>query len=263
MALKIGLIGIVGKELGEDPWGTLQRVAEVGYEGIEGAASMASRVGRSVPEMKAKLDALGLKVPAQGSVRLESTDDEIAQTIANARAIGTSCVVQYWGPCESEEQLLQEAEFLNRVGRRCAEAGLRFCYHNHNHEFAEFGGKRAVDILMENTDPDAVNLELDVAWCTFGGVDPATMIRKYAGRCPVLHIKDLAEVPPGGATSNDGRKETLFTEVGTGVVDLRGTVEAARECGVDWLVVEQDRMRDLPPMESMKVSYDNLKAIVG
>ena len=89
------------------------------------------------------------------------------------------------------------------------------------------------------------------------------MIRKYAGRCPILHVKDLAEVPPGGATSNDGRTETRFTEVGTGVVDVRGAVEAARECGVDWLVVEQDRMRDLSPMESARVSYDNLKAIVG
>jgi sugar phosphate isomerase/epimerase len=70
-------------------------------------------------------------------------------------------------------------------------------------------------------------------------------------------------VPEGGETGNEGRKSTEFTEVGTGVVNVEGVVEAARECGVDWLVVEQDRMRDLSPMESIRVSYDNLRRLVG
>jgi sugar phosphate isomerase/epimerase len=79
----------------------------------------------------------------------------------------------------------------------------------------------------------------------------------------MLHVKDLAEVPEGGMASNDGRGETKFTEVGTGVVDLAGAVEAARDSGVEWLVVEQDRMRDLPPMESIQVSFRNLREAVS
>jgi sugar phosphate isomerase/epimerase len=76
-------------------------------------------------------------------------------------------------------------------------------------------------------------------------------------------MKDIAAVPEGGNVSNDGRKGTQFTEVGTGVVDVEGAVEAARESGVEWLVVEQDRLADLPPMESIAVSYRNLKKVVG
>ncbi len=263
MALKIGLIGIVGEEMKKDPWGTLEAVAEMGYEGIEGGARIANLVDLSLPEMKQRLADLGLEVPAQGSIRLEHDDEQIQETIETARGIGTGYVVQYWGPVEGREQLLEEARFFNHVGELCREAGLEFCYHNHNHEFATFDGKYALDILLENSDPDVVKAELDVAWVTYGGADPAEMIRRYAGRCPVLHIKDILEVPGDGATGNDGRKGTLFTEVGTGVVDLEGVVEAARECGVEWLVVEQDRMRDLEPMESARVSFENLKALVG
>ncbi len=263
MALRIGLIGIIGDELKKDPWGTLERVAAIGYDGIEGAAGIARRVGMSVPEMKGKLDELGLAAVAQGGVRLESDDEQIDSIISDARDIGCRYVVQYWGPVESKEQLLGEAEFFNRVGRRCSEAGLTFCYHNHNHEFATFDGEYAMDILLANTDPEHVMAELDVAWVTYGGADPAEMIRKHAGRCPILHMKDLAEVPAGGATGNEGRGATKFTEVGSGVVDIEGAVEAARECGVEWLSIEQDRMRDLSPLESIKVSYENLKRIVG
>jgi sugar phosphate isomerase/epimerase len=105
--------------------------------------------------------------------------------------------------------------------------------------------------------------ELDIAWVTYGGADPAKMIRKHAGRCPILHVKDVLEVPGGGVASNDGRQETKFTEVGTGVVDLEGAVEAARESGVEWLTVEQDRMRNLSPMDSIRVSYNNLRRVLG
>ncbi|MFO7958940.1 MAG: sugar phosphate isomerase/epimerase [Candidatus Brocadiia bacterium] len=263
MALKIGLIGIIGDELKKDPWGTLEQVAEIGYDGIEGAAGIAGRVGLSVPEMKERLDELGLEAVAQGGVRLESDDEQIKQAISNARDIGCKYVVQYWGPVESREQLLEEAEFFDRVGEMCAEAGLKFCYHNHNHEFATFDGEYAMDILLANTNPDNVMAELDIAWVTYGGADPGQMIRKHAGRCPILHVKDVLEVPGGGVASNDGRQETKFTEVGTGVVDLEGAVEAARESGVEWLSIEQDRMRNLSPMDSIRVSYNNLRRVVG
>lgn len=259
--MKIGLIGIVGEELKEDPWGTLERLAEIGYEGVEGAAGIAGRAGVPLQEVKQKLDELGLGVPAQGRVRAHMDDEEIKENLRQALAVGADYAVDYWGPVESEEQLLEEAESFNRLGCLCAEEGLRFLYHNHNHEFATFDGRYALDILFENTDPQTVAFELDVAWVTYGGGDPATVISRYAGRCPVLHMKDFVEVPEGGDSSND-RGETHFTEVGTGVVDIEGAVAAARESGVEWLVVEQDRMRDLPPMESARVSHDNLRRIL-
>jgi sugar phosphate isomerase/epimerase len=263
MALKIGLIGIIGEELKADPWGTLQRVAEIGYEGIEGAAGLARRADVSVAEVKVKLDGLGLASVAQGGTFMDPDDEKLPRAIDAARESGADYVVSYWAPCESRDQVLTLAEALDAIGAKCREGGLTFCYHNHNQEFAAFDGEYGLDILLANTDPANVQAELDVAWVTYGGGDPVAMIHKYAGRCPILHMKDLAVVPEGGETGNEGRKETQFTEVGTGVVNTAGAVEAAREAGVEWLVVEQDRMRNLAPMDSIRVSYENLKRIVG
>jgi len=260
MALKIGLIGIVGQELKADPWGTLERIAEIGYEGIEGAAGIAQRAGVPIAELQEKMKDLGLEVVAH-SVRLQDEKPDMDGPIATAKEVGCKYLIQYWGPCESKDQLLREAEVFDAFGARCRQEGLTFCYHNHNHEFATFDGQYGIDILMQNTDPQNVRLELDVMWATYGGADPAAVIRKYSGRCPVLHIKDVVEVPGGGVTNNE-RKEVLFTEVGTGVVDLPAVVDAAGECGAEWLVVEQDRMGELEPMDSIAVSYRNLAKLV-
>jgi sugar phosphate isomerase/epimerase len=100
-------------------------------------------------------------------------------------------------------------------------------------------------------------------WLTFGGGDPVQFIRKYRGRVPALHAKDVVTLMDGCDQARGDREKAQFTEVGTGIVNTAGVVEAARECGVRWITVEQDRPRDLSPMESIKVSYDNLKKLVG
>jgi len=263
VALKIGLIGMIGEALEDDFWGTLRRVADMGYEGIEGSAGLAERAGLPIPEMRQKLEAMGLLPVAQGGIKLGMGDDELRQAIATARAAGCKYIVQYWAACEDEQALLRDAEFYNEAGRMCHEEGLFLCYHNHDHEFKTFNGKHGLEILLDNTNPEYFGAELDVAWTTFGGADPVAIIRKYAGRCPVLHMKDFARLEPGCETASGNRKAAQFTEVGTGIVDTEGVVEAARTCGVEWLVVEQDRARDLPRMESAKVSCENLKALVG
>ena len=261
--MKIGLIGIVGEQLKQEPWETLKAVAEIGYEGIEGAAGIAGREDISIADLRGRLNEIGLEPVAQGGIRFLAEDHGVDSAIKAATELGCPYVVHYWGPCEEKEQVLEMAEFLDDAGRRCREAGLRFLYHNHNHEFTTFDGKTGIDLLMENSDPENLGLEIDVAWATYAGLDPAELIRKYAGRCPVLHMKDLVTFPEGGIVSNDGRQETQFTEVGTGVVDFSGVVKAAGETGVQWLVVEQDRPRDLGPMDSIRVSYENLSELVN
>jgi sugar phosphate isomerase/epimerase len=261
MAPKIGLIGIVGKEMEQDPWGTLERVAEVGYQGIEGGGGIARRTGISIAELKQKMGALGLEIVAH-SVRLPSEQADQDRSIATTKEIGCRWIINYWGPVESKDQLLKEAEMFDAFGALCLSEGLSFCYHNHNHEFARFDGQYGIDILLENTDPRHLLLELDVMWAAYGGADPAAVIRKYASRCPILHVKDVLEVPGGAETSNE-RKEVKFTEVGTGVVDLEAVAQAAHECGIEWCVVEQDRMRELAPMDSIRVSYGHLRKALG
>jgi len=48
-----------------------------------------------------------------------------------------------------------------------------------------------------------------------------------------------------------------FTSVGTGVADIKGSVERGIANGVEWFVVELDSPNDLTPVESVAVSYLN------
>jgi sugar phosphate isomerase/epimerase len=90
---------------------------------------------------------------------------------------------------------------------------------------------------------------MDVAWITLGGADPAHILRKMAGRVPAIHLKDVYD------TDEIGK----WTAVGTGVVKIKESIEAATEIGVEWMTVEQDQLRNLSGLETATVSYLNLK----
>jgi len=243
---RIGLIGIVGAEAKEDFWGTMRRVAEIGYQGIEGAAQL---IQGDVAANLRRFHELGLQVLATSASR-EKLRDGLRQVLAEAKALQSPRVSVWWGPCESRDAVLRDAELYNAAGARLAAEGVKLCYHNHEHEFrTTFDGLCALDVLAEHTDPKAVWFELDIAWITFGGEDPARMLRRMAGRVPPHHLKEL------WSREERGR----FTAVGTGVVKVREAVQAAIETGVEWVVIEQDTLRNLTAFETITVSLLNLK----
>jgi sugar phosphate isomerase/epimerase len=170
--------------------------------------------------------------------------------IADARALQAPYVAVYWGPCESKDQLLMDADLYNQAGDKIASAGLKLCYHNHEHEFKTiFNGVYALDVLADHTDPRNLSFLVDIAWVTFGGEDPVKVLKRFSGRVPLIHVKDLWSLEERGR----------FTAVGTGVVKTREAVETAIATGVDWVVIEQDRRRNLSAFETITASYLNLK----
>lgn len=263
MAAKIGFIGIIRDEFERDAEGTLKWIADLGFDGMEGAASLAEKLGVSVAETRKRLAALGLEVSVQGSVRLGQSDEEIRKSISTAKEIGARYTVDYFAPFETGDQILEYAKFATRIGEVCADAGIGFLYHNHNHEMRTIDGKRGIEIFLENTDGALVNVELDIGWVAFGGGDPAELIEKYPARFPVLHMKDFEALMPDADDPGAARKAATFAEVGDGVVDMEAVVAAAKKAGVTWLNIEQDRMNTLGPRESLERSFRNLKAIVG
>ncbi len=262
MTLKTGLIGILNQQLKDDLRGMAHRLREWGFDGIESPAGLAEAAGMTPAELLEVLRNAGLEVPVQGKISIWLSDDEVRSTAAAAAAVGAAYAAAYYGPVESREQLLRDAEHYDRIGKICREEGVGFCYHNHDHEFQLFNGHYAMEILLDNTDPELVKAELDVAWCNFGGADPVAFLTKYSGRCPVLHMKDFKELLPGCIHAGAERKDARFTEVGEGVVNIRGVVRAAKACGVRWLVAEQDRMGDLEPVESARLSCRNLRRML-
>ena len=104
-----------------------------------------------------------------------------------------------------------------------------------------------MDIIYEKTDPNYFQAQIDVYWVQYAGVDPAAYIRKYPGRCPMIHLKDMEKGPA-----------KAFAEVGNGILDLKEIFAASEEVGVQWYIVEQDTCKR-PTLESVKISIDNLR----
>ena len=147
------------------------------------------------------------------------------------------------------------ADLLNRVGEVCRHAGLRLSYHNHAFELEHFeaggsaeGSAAALDLLLGWTDPALVFWEPDVYWLARGGEDPARYLAAYAGRHPLVHLKDVAD-----------DAERSFAEVGAGTLDFGPIFTTAEAGGVEWYVVEQDRCAG-PPLDSARLSLENLRA---
>jgi sugar phosphate isomerase/epimerase len=146
------------------------------------------------------------------------------------------------------------AEEANGVGEQLAQAGLTFSYHNHSFEFVRFGGKPALEILFEASDPRYLMAEIDTYWVQHGGANPAAWVRKMKNRMPVVHLKDMAVVPDGWNV------QQMMAEVGEGNLDWPDILAACEEAGVEWAAVEQDIcQRD--PFESLAMSYHNLRAM--
>jgi len=241
---------ILRDELKSNLWSALETVAHIGYRGVEFGSDLIDAAG-SASALKKRLDDLGLQTFSYGT-QFNAIKNDLDTVIENATALDCRYVVLFWAPCESREGVLELAESLDHAGEKLAEHGLTLCYHNHDHEFTTFDGEAGIDILLGNTHPEYVQAEVDIAWVLFGGADPAAHLRANSGRCPLIHVKDIYSVEKRGA----------WTEVGTGLVDLPAAVEAAIEGGAQWFVVEQDEPRDLAPIDSIRVSYQNLKQAI-
>ena len=139
----------------------------------------------------------------------------------------------------------------SEVARKLADAGLTFAYHNHSHELERFGDRTGLDILFEDSDPEVFQMEIDTYWIQHGGADPAAWIRKAAGRSDLVHVKDMRM---------KGR-EQLFAEVGEGNLNWSSIVEASKEAGAKWYIVEQDQCYDRDCFDSLGISLKNLKAM--
>src|SRR5262249_23690657 len=119
---------------------------------------------------------------------------------------------------------------INRVGKRCRELGARFSYHSHAFEFRRFGDWSGLEILLGESDPDAVSWEPDVYWLTFAGVNPADWISRYAERSRLIHLKDMttAKWPadPIDANAKD-LAAYLSASLGDGRIDETPAIAAA------------------------------------
>lgn len=231
--------------------GTLKRVREAGFEYVQ----WSGMPDLSAQEIRDALDAAGLKaIAAHCDVVAMETDFDA--DVAFWKTVGAPDVAPggMMDDCrDTLEAWLQGARRLDALGARLREVGMRLSYHNHAAEFEKFpeDPRCKLDILYEETSPENLYAELDTAWVQVGGADPAAYIRKYSGRCPVIHVKDLA------AEERDGHP--WFPPLGQGVLDWTAIFEAGEAAGIEWYAYEQDTC-DGDPLESVRISYEFLAA---
>ncbi|MEC0175965.1 sugar phosphate isomerase/epimerase [Paenibacillus favisporus] len=247
--LNIGLqLYTLRDETAKDFRGTLRKVAELGYEGVE----FAGYGDIPAEEMKTLLQELGLQAIG-AHVGLHLLRADLQKEIDYLKTIGaTTMMCPYVAPEDREniEQWKELFAFLEEVGTEARKQGLTFGYHNHDFEFADkIDGEFVFDAMYSSTSPEAVQVEMDVCWVQFAGQDPLTYIPKYAGRLPFLHLKDFSR-------DADGNMKTL--ELGQGDVNLPGVIQAASDAGTQWLIVEQDVCQN-PPLQSVENSMNWLK----
>jgi sugar phosphate isomerase/epimerase len=181
--------------------------------------------------------------------------------VAHAKKFGLEyMVVPYLTPRERGDVAWYKAlaAKLNRVGKECRDAGMRLCYHHHAFEFNPVGGVLPLDLIMDQTDRNLVGLEVDVFWIASAGHDPVSVLRKYSGRVPLIHLKDRLK------TSRQELNEKAvpledFKEVGKGDLNFTSILRAAAAAGVRHYFVEQDYTPN--PVESLKLSYRNLRSV--
>jgi sugar phosphate isomerase/epimerase len=189
----------------------LTRLAQMGYTGVEAASYEDGKFSGLEPvEFRKAINAAGLDLISSHTTRILSpeefeTGDFTAalqwwdECIEAHKKAGIPRLVMSWAQkLSTEKELKVMAEYLNAIGQRCNEAGIRFGYHNHDHEFHKVGDTTMMDYFIINTDPEKVFIEMDVYWAVVGGAAPVEYMQKYPGRFEVLHIKDKREIGQSG-----------------------------------------------------------------
>ncbi|MCS6919287.1 MAG: sugar phosphate isomerase/epimerase [Fimbriimonadales bacterium] len=236
-------------ELKADFEGTIRAVAQMGYEYIETTGFM----GEHTPAMQQLLRETGLKIAGLG-FEMSTLETEPQAVIDACRTWNAHYAVTFWiheAERQSADDWRRVAERFNRIGEALAQGGAPFLYHLHGYEFTEYNGKRAIDIVMENTDPRYFNLEVDTYWAEYGGVSAVEFCAQYADRIRALHLKDYISKP-----------EMHDIEVGEGAIDMRGVLQLAAQHGWQWLIIEQERYLR-PPLESAARCLQNVKRILA
>ena len=258
----------VRDDAAKDLRGTLEKIKAMGYDGVE----FAGLYGYSPEDIRNMCDQVGL-VPVSAHVPYVDMVADARGVLTQYATIGCKFVaVPYLMPEHRPDGGHFDEVIANvrKIGEVARELGMTLLYHNHDFEFVKLDGKYALDILYDAVPADYLQTELDTCWVNVGGEEPAAYVRKYSGRAPVVHLKDFYGEKSedmyeligieNKAPKRPGNFE--FRPVGSGIQNFPAIIEAAKDAGALWLVVEQDvATMGLTPLESIRKSREYLRSI--
>lgn len=226
---------------------TLEQVSSIGYAEVE----FAGYFGQSPREIKTFLERNNLNAPS-AHVSFADMKNSFKETVSAAKEIGHRyLIVSSFHPeiPKTLEDVHRLAIFLNQTGKFCNEEGLQFGFHNHATEFQPIDGKLPFDILLEETDPKFVVVQIDTYWVVHAHHDPVVYLRKFPGRFPLFHLKDI-----------DNSPDRNSTEIGNGTIDWKFLLAEAISSGTKHFFVEQEHFTQ-STMQSVRVSFGYLRTL--
>ena len=273
----------VGGLMDADTKGTLQKVAAIGYKNVESASgSKGLYYGYKPKEFSNMVKDLGmtwrsahvggmpftlpmlmkLATTAKDSAQIQkyapmiarmpksaNLQDNAQQLADEAAEGGLQYLVCAAIPTKTMDDVKIAVDVFGKAGEACKKAGVQFAFHNHSFEFVPINGVLPYDYIMANTDKDLVKSELDLGWAVVAGHNPVEIFKKYHGRIPLWHVKDMDKTT----------KEP--TEIGSGYVDFKPIFDARHKSGMKYFFIEQDGPPK--PMENVTNDYNNLKKVLA
>ena len=238
--------------LPEDPLGVIKELAGYGFNQLEGFdGDKGIFWGHTPKEFKSYINDLGLDMVSSHC----NINQNFEQKAADAAEAGLEYLICPWiGPQKSVDAWKEVTDKFNACGEICKSNGIKFGYHNHAYSFIPFSGMIPQDYMMDNTDPDLVEHEMDIYWVVTAGVDPIEYLDKYPNRFKLCHIKDRMK--------DAGDERLASCNLGTGIIDYPTILKKAADRGMKYFFMEQERYDNTTPMECAQVGAKYLKDLV-
>jgi len=231
-------------ETKKDFIGTLERLAKIGYTGVE----FAGYGEINADKMRKALDSNNLK--SVGShVGLDLLKSNLGMVLTYNAVIGSEYIIVPYAEMKTRDDALRLAGELNYFADKCVGEGFKFAYHNHAHEFAKDGGEYLLDIVYDNVDRTKVALELDLFWVAYAGVDPMVYIEKQKDVLKLLHLKQIRDME----TKRDA-------DLDEGLLDFGSLIKSALAYGTERFVLEQEGF-DVSPFVSVEKGFKHVMSL--
>lgn len=264
MAQRSLLLGLqlytVRADLAKDYEGTLKLVKAAGVRKVQANLTMSGKTSQQQRKLYDEMGFIWDSIHASG----DALRNNAQATIDEAKAAGIKNITCSFPLYPADRAVImagptvddwkKNIDTFNKIGGLCKQAGLTFGYHNHNLEFRKIGDVVPYDLLIKETDPSLVSMEMDIGWVVAGGADPVAYLTKYPKRYSAVHIKDLKSV---GIPNVNGKMDSAI--IGKGIVDWGKVLPAVKKSSVTSAYLELEEPYDPSPIGMVQQSAAFLK----
>lgn len=274
----------VADQLRTDFEGTIEKVAQIGYQQVE----FAGYSNKTPEQVRALLDRHKLTSPSthigMDALRRDfDTQVHIAQIVGH-EYITIPSLGRIETPMNTVDAWKRIADECNTMGAKLKSRGLKLAFHSHSGEFVNVGGgKTGMDVFITETDASVFNFQMDLGWARVASQDPVAWFKKYPDRFCMWHVKDFeslkvaqdretislrnaaAATPRAPNAAPPAPQPGRPCPVGSGDIDFKPIIAEWKVSGMRYFFVEQDGAAGWPggSLASITTSYQTLRKLLA